>query len=173
MKATLVASAGASALVIALTAAAALGASHTSTNGPCTPGTPTIHGHPAIAFCGPATATVRAGGKTYIFKHGFCAKDPKNSLALQLSLGVSVPVFGGEGPTNAGQPYFSITIGTNHAVAFAAAAAVGKQVVPKSAITVAGKIPAKGMFTGTRTHFTGAWNCNGVIYTTSNKKVGA
>jgi hypothetical protein len=152
-------------------AAAAFGATDQRAGGPCTPGAPTIHGHPAVAFCGPATATIHVGGKAYTFKHGFCAKDPKNSLALQLSLGVSVPVLAG--PANAGQPFFSITIGTDHSAAFAAAEIVGKQIVPRSAIAVAGKIPSIGTFTGATTQFTGAWNCHGVVYTTSNKTAGS
>ena len=133
---------------------------------PCTPKTPTIKGHPAMALCGPATATVTISGKTYPFHNGFCAEPIPHSDSFQLSLGTDVPTFGG--PTNnAGQPFFSMDIAKGHTSAsLATVYSGGHQLLANAAIALSGQIPTKGSFEGknTATHFTGTWNCHGVLY---------
>src|SRR5690349_5472652 len=64
-------------LILVATASAAVGAivapgagAHAS----CAVGVRTIGGAPARVFCGPATATVRLGGRTYRFAEGACLK---------------------------------------------------------------------------------------------------
>ena len=56
----------------ALAPAAAM-SSPTAATG-CTPGVRTVDGSPARVFCGPAKATVHAGGKTLTFTGGLCER---------------------------------------------------------------------------------------------------
>jgi hypothetical protein len=85
-------------LMIPTTAGADVRAAHAATKAPCVAKPVTVAGSPGTQFCGPATAKVRVGGKTYSFEKGFCAYDPQNKLALQLSLGTDVPVLGAGKP---------------------------------------------------------------------------
>ena len=133
---------------------------------PCTPTTPTIKGHPAMGFCGPASATVTVGGKTYTFHNGFCAEPITHSDSFQLSLGTDVPTLGGPN-NNAGEPVFSMDIAKGHTSASIADVYFGgRELLANAAIALSGQIPTKGTFTGkhTATHFTGTWDCHGVIY---------
>ena len=153
---------------VALAVAAIAGplASASASGAPCTPKTPTIKGHPAMALCGPATATVTISGKTYSFHNGFCAEPIPHSDSFQLSLGTDVPTLGG--PTdNAGQPFFSMDIAKGHTSAAIAEVFVGgHKLLANAVIALSGQIPAKGSFKGksSATHFNGTWNCHGVIY---------
>ena len=150
---------------VAVTCAAGAGAAAGASKPPCTAKPVTIGGEAGLQLCGPATASVRVGGRTYTFRGGFCAQDLKNSLTLQLSLGTSVPSFGG-GKLNAGKPYLVIDIGRNHSIASVMADVGGRAVVPHVAITVGGAVPAKGTFASSHgsPRFTGTWSCNGPIY---------
>jgi hypothetical protein len=74
------------AAAVALTGTAVAG----SATPPCTPKVTTIGGKQAVVNCGPATATVKIGGKTYNFKNGFCQNSPANKEVLELSLGTTV-----------------------------------------------------------------------------------
>ena len=151
--------------VMAVAAIAGPFASASSTGAPCPPKPPTIKGHPAMALCGPATATVTISGKTYSFRNGFCAEPITNSDSFQLSLGTDVPTLGG--PTNnAGQPFFSMDIAKGHTTAsLATVYSGGHQLLAHAAIALSGQIPTKGSFKGknTATDFTGTWNCHGVL----------
>jgi hypothetical protein len=118
-----------------------------------------------MQFCGPASATLKVGGKTYSFKEGFCAHDLQNKLALQLSLGTDVPVFG-SGKPNHGRPLFELTLsttaqkGTLLALDFA-----GRKLVPGDTVVDASyhaSAALKGTFQGKGV--SGAWNCHGGIY---------
>jgi hypothetical protein len=146
-------------LALAMTGTAAAG----STKLPCTPKITKIGGKPAVINCGPATATVKIGGKTYSFKNGFCQSSPANKAALLLSLGTTV-----ETSKPGSAPYFDITVSTPSLAAVNADYG-GKVIVLDSIVSVKGKIPASGTFAGknvTGGSFTGTWNCNGVIVKT-------
>jgi hypothetical protein len=132
---------------------------------PCTPRTPTINGHPAMALCGPATATVTIGGRTYSFRNGFCAEQIPHSDSFQLSLGTDVPIFGGPS-NNAGEPFFSLDIAEGHTSASIAAAYFGgRKLIANSPVALSGQIPTQGAFKSksATTSFTGTWNCHGLI----------
>ena len=63
------------ALLVSL--AAAIGvcstvANATTTRSACALRSTTIKGHKAVVYCGPASASLRIGGKTYTFKNGTC-----------------------------------------------------------------------------------------------------
>ena len=63
------------ALLVSLTAALGICpavANATTTRSDCALGSKTIHGHKAVVYCGPATASLRIGGKSYTFKNGTC-----------------------------------------------------------------------------------------------------
>ena len=91
-------------------------ASASAAGAPCTAKTPTIQGHPAMAFCGPATVTLTVAHKTYAFHNGFCAEPIPHSDAFQLSVGTDVPTLGGPN-NNAGQPVFSMDFAKAHTTA--------------------------------------------------------
>lgn len=122
----------------------------------------TVNGHQEVVGCGPATPTLRSGGKYYAFRHGFCQQNLKQSAALLLDLGTLV--VGAKG--NAGQPYISMTVGNVHTVADVGEADFGgKQLTGTALISVTGKISATGTFKSRFTPgFTGSWNCHGVLY---------
>jgi hypothetical protein len=146
----------------AATAARAVGA---SSSPPCTPKITKIQGHQAAVGCGPATATLQVGGKTYSFKNGFCQQSKSAGSALQLDLGTIVS--GAKG--NADQPDFSMLIGSVHSLASVFGADYhGKALLDgESLINVSGSIPSKGTFSSKFTvgaKFTGSWNCHGVVW---------
>jgi hypothetical protein len=131
---------------------------------PCLPKITRIQGHPAAVGCGPATATLHVGGKTYTFRDGFCRQSKSAGAALQLSLGTTVSGVKG----NAGRPDFSMLIGKNHSLASVFHASYGgKEILGDSLITVSGNIPSKGTFTSRVAlgdKFTGSWDCHGVVW---------
>jgi hypothetical protein len=86
----------------ALTAVAAAPASHTRSA--CTAGMTTVGGTQARAFCGPAKATVKIGGKTLTFKGGSCERTSKY---VALNIGTVVL-----GTTSKKKPdYFGLDVG--------------------------------------------------------------
>lgn len=68
-------------------AIAAPAATHWALAG-CTPKITKIKGHTAVVNCGPATATLHVGGKTYTFKNGTCAVRANGLPLVQLGTGV-------------------------------------------------------------------------------------
>jgi hypothetical protein len=149
---------------LAVTGAGAATAVAGSTGPPCTPKITKIGGKPAVIACGPATATVSIGGKTYSFKSGFCESSTANKEALHLTLGTVV-----ETTKPGSAPYFDITVSTPHLAAVNADYG-GKAIVLDGLVSVKGKIPSNGTFAGTTVgagataKFTGSWNCNGAVY---------
>ena len=132
---------------------------------PCTPKVTKIGGKPAVINCGPATATVKIGGKTYNFKNGFCMDSPGNKESLDLSLGTTVAT------TKPGSaPSFDLLVSTP-SIATLNADYGGQTIVLDSIVAVKGKIPSSGTFAqrilggGGTPKFTGTWNCHGVVYT--------
>jgi hypothetical protein len=152
----------ATACAVALTANAASKGSAP----PCTPKITTIKGHRAGLNCGPATATLRLGGKSYTFRNGFCEQSKAAATALQLTLGTTVL---GDHSGNAGQPGFDITIGKNRAASVAYAYYGGRNLLKDNLdlINFSGSVPSHGTFTSLATagtKFTGSWNCHGVVW---------
>jgi hypothetical protein len=155
------------AAIAAVAAVAAPAASAGSTGAPCTPKTPTIKGNAAMALCGPASATLSIGGKTYSFHNGFCAEQIPNSDSEQLSLGTDVSTFGGPS-NNGGQTFFSMDIAKGHTLASVAVAYVsGRKLIENQAITLSHQTATSGAFKnkGGATSFSGTWNCHGLIVT--------
>jgi hypothetical protein len=135
---------------------------------PCLPKQTTIQKQTAYLECGPATVTLRTGGKTYAFRNGLCEQSKSAGTALQLTLGVVIEA---APKGNAGQPHFSmlVTKGGTLASIFSASFG-GKHVLGDSLISVEGKLPAAGTFSGQdpigNASFTGSWNCHGVVWAT-------
>jgi hypothetical protein len=131
---------------------------------PCVPKVTKIGGKPALIECGPGTATLKVGGKTYSYKNGFCQRSSSGLEALDLTLGTVVET--GK-PSSA--PYFDLTV-SSPAVAAVNADYGGKVIVLDSLVTVKGKIPSSGTFAqrilggGGTPKFSGTWNCHGVVY---------
>jgi hypothetical protein len=165
IRSVLTASLIASVLTITVAEAAEGRGDNATTKAPCVAKPVTVNGSVGTQLCGPASANVKVGGKTYSFKEGFCAHDLQNKLALQLSLGTDVPVFG-SGKPNHGRPFFELSLtttaqkGTLESLDFA-----GRQLVPDDTpVSVSYKVGAalKGTFEGKGV--SGSWNCHGGIY---------
>jgi hypothetical protein len=131
------------AVVTLLAAAAALTGTAVagSATPPCTPKVTTIGGKPAVINCGPATATVRIGGKTYSFKNGFCQNSPANKETLELSLGTTADT---KKPVSS--PFFNLTATTSFGAVNADYG--GKTIVLDSIVSLKGKVPSSGTFAG-------------------------
>jgi hypothetical protein len=149
--------------IVCLAAVGSLSAHAASAGGapPCTPKLTKIRGHQAAVNCGPATAILHIGGKTYTFRNGFCQKSKAAGTAPELILGTMV--LGAKG--NAGQPDFSMTI-TAHRSGTVDANYGGKDLlVDEGLINASGDIPSKGTFTSALgAKFSGSWNCRGVVF---------
>ncbi len=163
---TVVALAAAAACTLALTASAA----PTGNAPPCTPKITKIGGHKAAINCGPATATLRIGGKSYTFRNGYCQTSKSAGSYPALNLGTDVL---GGGKNNAGQPSFSMLIVAHLHSPYGSGSVFhadkgGKRILGDSLIKVSSSSPAKGTFTGTDysagTKFTGSWDCHGVVF---------
>jgi hypothetical protein len=155
-------------------AAVAAVSAHAASGGaapPCAPKITTIQGHRAGVNCGPATATLHIGGRTYTFRNGFCEQSKSAGSKLELNLGTTV--IGVKG--NAGKPSFSMLILAHLHSAFGSGSVFGADYEGKSLlggeglINARGNIPSKGTFTSTVSagaKFTGSWNCHGVVWRT-------
>jgi hypothetical protein len=155
--------------VAILPCAAADGSSPTrsATAPPCVPKVGSASGHEVVSYCGPATATVTIGKKTYSFKNGYCRKDTKNGIPLSLTLGEIVGV---QSPVNGGQPLFEMTVLTIGKVTstHVNADSGGKVLDSLGTVALKGSFPSSGTFTSAgfaTPHFTGSWKCNGPLYT--------
>lgn len=158
------------ALAVALTvgcsfaATASLSAHPASTaSPPCTPKKATLNGATVYELCGPATATLRTGGKTYTFRNGYCQLH-KSSKSLELFLGTLAPTLKG----NAGKPVFNLTAdhfgGTILSAGGTVSASYGGKRLVNGLTSVTGHFPNKGSFKTITTKITGTWNCHGVLY---------
>jgi hypothetical protein len=135
-------------------------ASESAAKPPCVPTPVTIKGNDGLALCGPATAVVHAGGKTYSFTHGFCAMFPTGNF--QLSLGTAIAM----GTGNAGEPYFSVDVGKGTPRTGGFAYSGGKKAITVGGTwTVTGTITSHASFRGSSATgtFSGTWNCHGLV----------
>jgi hypothetical protein len=129
---------------------------------PCTPKLTRIQGHQTAVNCGPATATLRIGGRTYTFHDGFCQQSKSAGAALKLDLGTTVVGVRG----NAGRPDFSMLVGKNHFLASMFHADYGgRRILGDTLIDVRGNVPSRGTFASRLgPKFTGTWDCHGVVW---------
>ncbi len=159
--------AAAGAIVFAAASTAQVSAASTS-QPPCIPKISPANGHAEVDYCGPATATVKVGSKTYTFKDGYCRIDPKNKIAIQLELGDIILV---KSPVNGGKPLFQLSGIDVGSISIDTVSANwnGKQLETIGTVTLKGSIPSSGTFTskGFASHFSGSWNCHGVIVTSA------
>jgi len=161
-------------VLFVLTAIAALGAAgaagaasraHAANSPPCIPKYGTSGGHTYVDYCGPATATLKVGGRTYDFKDGYCSTDTKNKIDLQVQLGDLVLV---HSPLNGGEPEFSLQDIKDGSLTIATVTAdyAGKGLTNVGTVTLKGSVPAGGTFASgalAKPSFTGSWDCHGVI----------
>jgi hypothetical protein len=154
----------------ALAAATVPAGSDASRGGPpCTPKITKVQGHSAAVNCGPASATLHIGGKTYTFRNGLCEQSESTGAALSLDLGTTV--MGVKG--NAGQPHFNIDVVKNVPSGSVGADYGGKTLIDDALVTVGGKVAAGGTFRSKFSgpafgpSFTGSWNCHGVVWQSS------
>lgn len=116
-----------------------------------------IKGHMAVENCGPATATLRAGGKTHTFKNGTCAIQANGLPLVQLGIFVQAKNNGGytdfqlEGLTKD-----DTTVSANSG-SFHLSALVGKA----SGNGTHGNITFSGHSSSVT--FSGSVNCHGVV----------
>jgi len=153
--------------ILASAAADGSGPAHAATAPPCIPKVGTASGHEVVSYCGPATATITIGKKTYSFKNGYCRKDTKNSIPLSLTLGEIVGV---HSPVNGGQSLFEMTVISlgKLTLSHVNADSGGKVLDQIGTVALKGSFPSSGTFTSTgfaTPHFTGSWKCNGPLYT--------
>lgn len=161
MKKVRLSSCGVAVAVLAATAATTATTAGAA-GAPCTPAPVTINHNAGLAFCGPATATLTIGGKTYSFRKGYCAELPHSTL-FQLSLGADIAALTGPN-NNGGKPGFSLDIAKNEKSATLGFAFVGgHELVKDAALSVAGSSLAAGTFKGKTGALKGSWNCHGVI----------
>jgi hypothetical protein len=130
---------------------------------PCQPRPTTIHGHRALAFCGPATASLSISGHTYDFHGGQCIRVGDQ---LVVSLGFVVK---SDLRHNAGAPNFVLTL-SGHTTGSLVAEHGGSSVVDHLAGVHKSSGPVgHGTYSGTtvlqQTPFHGSWNCHGQIAT--------
>jgi hypothetical protein len=149
-------------IAIAVSGSAVASANHAAGGLPCAPKMLKIQGKEAVESCGPGTATLSVGGKSYSFKSGLCESSGKGVLLMQLGTLVT----GSTG--NAGYAAFDITVnGTN---AILTGYSKGKKIIPVADFLVTAK--STGTSTGTfaagsgGTKLTGTWNCHGTVYKT-------
>jgi hypothetical protein len=138
---------------------------------PCSPTTTTIDGGPAISYCGPATATLTVGGKTYAFKGGYCQSIHVSAITLDVTLGTIVEGKSGEGVHgNAGKPSFRLDLSPGRFSSILDATfSGGKNLTSGGTVSFSGSATSKGTFKsantpgGSATPFSGSWNCHGVF----------
>jgi hypothetical protein len=128
---------------------------------PCIPKVTTLGGKHTVVNCGPATATLRVGGKSYSYRDGFCSR---SSSTKEFDLDLGTLVLGARG--NAGKPYLKISLATVGGY-ISEADFGGKKLVASGKINFSGST-LKTKFTGeellTSKRFTGSWDCHGALY---------
>jgi hypothetical protein len=126
-------------------------------------------------FCGPATATLLIGGKTYKFKSGTCRSIKVSDTTVDVDLGdVVVGKNGGPIKGNGKRPWFSMDLSTPNSDQINAIYYGGKELTPGGPITVTGNVTksgsSKGTFqtksgafdlSGNPFSLSGSWNCHG------------
>jgi hypothetical protein len=134
----------------------AAGAGATPARSTCTPGSKSIKGHKAVVVCGPATASLHIGGRSYSFKSGTCIW--AGSLILTLGTQVNgVPA----SANNEGAVLLQLTDATGTGIVYASS---GRLHLGLSIVKVQAHGHSNGTFKGrepigaTR-RFTGSYRC--------------
>jgi len=128
------------------------------------------HGKTEIRYCGPATATLLLGGRTYEFRYGRCNSDKAIGLVLGVTLGT---IDYGNLGTNGGRPLFQLQIDERPtAIETVNASWGGRSLILINTVKTdyTGSRPLSGTFqsskgafdTGKR--FSGSWDCGGKLY---------
>lgn len=148
------------ALLTAIVAAIAIfvtaSAEATATRSACALTSKTIKGHKAVIYCGPATASLHIGGKTYSFKNGTCIW----SGGLILSVGTQVNGLPASAD-NEGAPLLALTGTSGLATVYAYS---GRFHLGLSIVKISARGHSSGTFKGreplgaTR-RFTGSYRC--------------
>jgi hypothetical protein len=135
----------------------------------CSPTQTKLDGGNAVNYCGPATATLVVGAKTYKFKNGTCQTIKVSSIKLDLTMGTIAEGKSGSGaPGNAKKPYFALDLSPGLFSSIVNEAFYGgKKLNTDGSVTPSG-FGTKGTFTGkvagsTTSSFSGSWNCHGSI----------
>ena len=150
----------ASFVVFCAAALTAVSAADAAPSAACTPRHTSTGGHAAIAYCGPATATIAIGGHTYLFRHGTCIRSATVD-ALQISLGTLVR--GARG--NGGRSFVSLLIAQSPSESEAFEGDWGgHQLFSDSVIAQNSSLLSHGSFVSVLgSSFSGSWNCHGPI----------
>lgn len=148
------------AALIGLAFAAGAGSAAPTRSAHCFAKQEKLKGKQVIVNCGPATAKLTSGGKTYKFKQGTCLR---SGTSVTLALGTSLAFPTGNG--NGGFVDLSLMMLTNK---LAQLTVDDGKLSGSSALTKFSGIATKGTFAGTLSgssseHFTGSWNCGGPI----------
>ena len=160
MRIVLLAATMALTLVAASATAIAAPSGAVASRPPCIPKLAKINGKTAAENCGPATLTLKVGGKSYTFKNGLCETSGSNVFTLDMGT-----LIVGDRAHNGGQPHFSMTV--SGSTADVTAIYGGKDLV--GAMTLA-TVKGAGKNTGSLVNrlpmpkLSGSWNCHGVIY---------
>ena len=131
-------------------------------SGPCKPKLFKIKGHQAATTCGPASAVLRYGGKTYKYRGGTCESVKGNSW-LELDLGTVVAGL----PNNGGYQSFNLTVGPNKLVAGLHTS--GKPHLMVIELKLKASSAARGAFSGGIVVLggsgtvSGSWSCGGTV----------
>jgi hypothetical protein len=135
----------------------------------CSPTQTKLDGGNAINYCGPATATLVVGGKTYKFKSGTCQSIKVSSIKLDLTMGTLAEGKSGSGaPGNAKKPSFRLDLSPGLFSSIVDGAYYGgKKLNTDGSVTPSG-FGTKGTFTekvagSTTSSFSGSWNCHGSV----------
>jgi hypothetical protein len=134
----------------------ATAAAATPSRSTCAPAFKTIRGHKAVGYCGPATASLHIGGKSYSFKSGSCIW-----AGGTLILDVGTQVNGLPASTNDGQALLALNGTGSLATAYAF---TGRFHLGMSIVKLAAHGHAGGTFTGREPigatlRFTGSFHC--------------
>jgi hypothetical protein len=130
-----------------------------------------VNGKTETRYCGPATATLLLGGKTYRFGDGRCSSDRAIGLTVAVTLGT---IDYANLKTNGGRPLFQLQIDEQPTPIETVNASSGGKVLILLH-TVKTKYASKGPLSGTfhssagafdaGRHFSGSWDCGGKLYT--------
>jgi hypothetical protein len=129
-----------------------------------------VHGKTEIRYCGPATATLLLGGKTYKFRYGRCNSDKAIGLTLGVTLGT---IDYGNLKTNGGRRLFQLQIDEQPvAIETVNASWGGRSLISLNTVKTndTGSRPLSGTFQsfkgafGTGKPFSGSWDCGGKLY---------
>jgi transcription elongation factor len=152
---------------VATAAGAATPAHVAASKPPCVPKYGSSGGHTYVDYCGPATATLKVGGKTYDFKDGYCSTDAKAGIALELTLGV---IDEAKSPVNGGKTLFQLQdIKTSAVSVVSVNVDYAGKALPLNGASLKGSIPGGGTIVAgqySKPSFSGTWNCHGVVVAT-------